>query len=117
MFFQLFVVFEGSELHLEYLPREGDRAYLPLSLSRVLGCRIGKVRELNRVHDIITSPAIYSHPFARPSNIYAKASNRRWVERRLSRNGGHRGRATRDWSSLTTASCLFLAATHSGVRP
>jgi hypothetical protein len=115
--FQLFVVFEGSELHLERLLREGDRPYLPLNLSRILGCRIGKIRELNHVHDIITSPAICSLPFARPSSIQEKASNRRWVGRRLSRNGGHRDRAPRDWSSLITASCPFLAASHSGVPP
>jgi hypothetical protein len=45
------------------------------------------------------------------------SSNRRWVERRLSRNGGHRDRAPRDWSTLTTASCLFAAASHSAVLP
>ena len=64
MFFQLFVIFEGSELHLECLLGKGDR-----TRATALGCRVGKICKLNDVHDIIISPAIYSLPFTRPSNI------------------------------------------------
>jgi hypothetical protein len=60
VFSQLFVVFEGSELHLECRLREGDRAYFTLKLKPGTGGgRIRKIRELNHVHDIITSPTIY----------------------------------------------------------
>src|SRR5580700_7746047 len=47
----------------------------------------------------------------RPSNVQGNASNKRWVGRKLSRNGGHRDRTPRDWSSLTTASYRSLRPT------
>jgi hypothetical protein len=59
---------------------------------------IGKISEINHAHRIITSPAFYGFPFATSKKYIRKGQ-----QQEAGGDEGHRNRAPRDWSSLTTA--------------
>src|ERR1700722_16610323 len=97
-----------NELHMQ------SSACLFLFLAQIptwLLLQNGKIRELNHVHGVITSPAFYGFPFSTSKKYARKGQQQEVGGRRLSGNGGYRDRVLCDWSSLATALCLYQRRT------